>query len=326
MKARKTLHVAYACDSHYVGQTMVSMASLLEHHTKQDIILHLVEDQIGQPDIDRITRLAGRYGTRLLVSPLHGLLGELPHGLFMEGDGRHPMSIYAKLFLDQVCSAERVLYLDSDTIVSRSLLPLWEMDFGSACAAGVQMPYSPKVKALLGMKPQDCYVCDGILMIHLRNWRKRRCRERCVDYIRRRHGDIPMQSEGVINHVLRGRIQVLPPAYNLMSSMLLWDGSQMERLYGATDYYSDDEIRKARAHPVIIHYLDELYVRPWYVGSDHPYRAYYDRYARMAGISGKRIRPMGGWRGIRTRAVRVLDACLPFAVFCRIYRMVKGMR
>lgn len=324
MKTKKTLHIAYACDSRYAGQTMVSMISLFAHHTKHKIVLHLVEDRLSRRDLWRMARLADRYGAKLEVCPLEELIRELPRSLSAEGDGRHPMTIYAKLFLEKICRAERVLYLDSDTVVSGSLLPLWDLEPGGACAAGVRMPYPSKRKARSGTEDASCHVCDGVLLLYLDNWRLMGCGEQCADDIRRRHGTVPIQSEEVINRVLKGRIQVLPPAYNLMSSMILWNARQMARLFGVADYYSDREIYEARKHPVIVHYLDELYIRPWYPCSDHPYRALYRTYARRAGVNVIQARLVPGRRLARTRAVRLLHACLPFPIFCRIYRMVKN--
>ncbi len=316
------LHIAYACNTCYMEQTIVSMVSLLEHNRTQQIVLYFIADHVKPFWIEMARRTAAAYGARLKVVSLDRLLGELKQVLSLQ-NSRHPLTIYAKLFLDRICGADRILYLDSDTVILDSLLPLWDMEFKNAWAAGVAMPYSDIQKRRLGLDPADTYVCDGILMLHLKQWREQCCGQRCVDYIYAKKGRPPMLSEGVVNFICRKRLLVLHPRYNLMSGMLLWDAAQLMRLYGVQGgYYANREILQARYRPVIVHYLNELYLRPWYAGSGHPYRLAYRYYRKKAGLQSRL--PYGRLK-TRTYVLRIMNACLPFPVFCGIYRKIKSI-
>lgn len=133
------------------------------------------------------------------------------------------------------------------------------------------------------MKETDDYLCDGIVLLNLRLWKKEQKTQQAAAYIQQWNGSPPMLSEGVLNHLCRGRIFRLPPSYNLMASMIVF-GSSIERVYGVSNYYTPQELCYARKHPKIIHYLEELYGRPWYANSDHPYRSLYRVYAKRAGF------------------------------------------
>lgn len=332
-------YVSYACNEAYKIQTMVSMISLCRNCGEDELTILLIEDHMSENSLREMRMLVKACKRRLIIIPLHTLLGNL----YLDGESRHPHTVYAKLFLADVCQAEKILYLDSDTVVLAPLAPLIQMKMENVYAAGVKMPYSPKKKASVGLALEEPYLCDGILLINLEKWRLDHMTEKCVSYIRQWNGHPPMLSEGTVNHVLHGSVKVLPPEYNLMSGMILWRADQLSGLYGVEDYYSEQELLHAREHPVIIHFLDELYIRPWYSNSDHPYRKYYQEYFRMINkthvrkaeeksrkeksrkIKRKKQRNTKcGKLQKRTRILRIMNRLLPFWLFSKIYRTVKG--
>lgn len=311
-----TFHVAYACDENYIEQTMVSMASLMEHNQTYKIVIYLIESKIGRESLQKICHLVEQYKQSFICIALDDLL----KGIDLTLDERHPKTIYAKLFLDQVCEADRILYLDSDTVITSSLEDLWKMDFQDAYIAGVAMPYTTDIKRKLGLTSEMDYFCDGIVLINLKAWRNKQVAEQCREYIMRQKGNPYMLSEGVINAVAGECRITLPPKYNLMSTFLLWNAKQIKELFDVSHFYTQEQIEQARKNPVIIHYLNELYIRPWYRNSDHPYR---EEYMKLREKIGWDMPMESGSRSVRTKGVIVLNKVLPFSWFCRIYRLVQ---
>lgn len=311
-----TFHVAYACDENYIEQTMVSMASLMEHNQTHKIVIYLIESKIGRESLQKICHLVEQYKQSFICIALDDLM----KGIDLTLDERHPKTIYAKLFLDQVCEADRILYLDSDTVITSSLEDLWKMDFQDAYIAGVAMPYTTDIKRKLGLTSEMDYFCDGIVLINLKVWRNKQVAEQCREYIMRQKGNPYMLSEGVINAVAGEYRITLPPKYNLMSTFLLWNAKQIKELFDVFHFYTQEQIEQARKNPVIIHYLNELYIRPWYRNSDHPYR---DEYMKWREKIGWNMPMESGIRSMRTKGVIVLNKVLPFSWFCRIYRLVQ---
>lgn len=311
-----TFHVAYACDENYIEQTMVSMASLMEHNQTHKIVIYLIESEIGRESLQKICHLVEQYKQSFICIALDDLL----KGIDLTLDERHPKTIYAKLFLDQVCEADRILYLDSDTVITSSLEELWNMDFQDAYIAGVAMPYTTDIKRKLGLTSEMDYFCDGIVLINLKVWRNKQVAEQCREYIMRQKGNPYMLSEGVINAVAGEYRITLPPKYNLMSTFLLWNAKQIKELFDVSYFYTQEQIEQARKNPVIIHYLNELYIRPWYRKSDHPYR---DEYMKWREKIGWDMPMESGIRSVRTKGVIVLNKVLPFSWLCRIYRLVQ---
>lgn len=272
------LHVMYACNEAYVPQLGASMLSLLENNQNLGHLhLHCVEDRFRPKTKGWIRRIAKRYGKQVTFYPL----GAVIDGLVLRGGDRHPAAIYSKLCMDFL-DIDRLLYLDCDTVVNGSLQYLENLELGHWLAAGVAMPYSSAQKKAAGLRRTDAYICDGVVLFHMRLWKKEQKSRQAAAYIRQWDGRPPMLSEGVLNYICRGRIRRLPPEYNLMPSMIAFRG-KIAQVYGVSDYYTPQALLHAREHPRIIHYLEELYGRPWYKDSDHPYRRLYGIYAGMAG-------------------------------------------
>lgn len=240
-----TFHVAYACDENYIEQTMVSMASLMEHNQTHKIVIYLIESEIGRESLQKICHLVEQYKQSFICIALDDLL----KGIDLTLDERHPKTIYAKLFLDQVCEADRILYLDSDTVITSSLEELWNMDFQDAYIAGVAMPYTTDIKRKLGLTSEMDYFCDGIVLINLKVWRNKQVAEQCREYIMRQKGNPYMLSEGVINAVAGEYRITLPPKYNLMSTFLLWNAKQIKELFDISYFYTQEQIEQARKIP-----------------------------------------------------------------------------
>lgn len=306
-------HVVYACNDNYIEQTLISMASLLRHN-REPYKIWIISDRIREQNRALLKASAAPYGAECEFLELEQVLEGVP----LAGSSRHPHTVYAKLFLENRIDAERVLYLDSDTVVTGSLKELWNRSMDQELAAGVQMPYSPRLKARMGIRAGDPYLCDGVVLLHLKKWREQQVGEQCRAYIREQNGQPLMLSEQTLNYVCQGKLGILEPKYNLMSSMIAYSAGQICCLFGAdaASYYSEQQLEEARKHPVLIHYLNELYNRPWLEPCDHPYREIYRQERRE--LLGERPYPRRE-QSRNTRITRLLRRALPFPVFAALY-------
>lgn len=234
------------------------------------------------------------------------------------GGSRHPKTIYVKLFLQNSIPVEKILYLDSDTVIMGNLEELWERDMKQELIAGVQMPYSEKLKTAMNINRGNTYLCDGIVLLNLALWRDEDIESKCRNYIKKYHGLPPMQSEGTLNYVCQGRIGVLSPAYNLMPSMIMYSADQIKKLFKVPEYYTEQELAEARDKPIIIHFINELFNRPWFEPSDHPYKQFYrEERASLFGTKNYETKNLSQ----NTRLTRTLKRILPFPVFAALYHI-----
>lgn len=306
------ISVLYACNAAYLRQTILSAASVLIHNER--VHLYFAIDGMTEDIRYEIETTLARWKPMLSFICLEELLSSVK----LEQGDRHPRTIYAKLFMESCVAEDRILYLDSDVIVNGSLAELFCRDMEQEYVAGVMMPYSSKLKQKIGAFVNTPYICDGVVLFNMRLWREAGMTQRCQAYIAQCAGEPPMLSEGTLNHVCSEKIGVLPPEYNLMPSMLVYRCSQIKTLFYADCYYEEAELEKAKSCPRIVHFMNELYNRPWYEPCDHPMRQLYLKTEREVYGDHQLIRQD---LPFHTRKTRWLREYLPFCLFQWLYHM-----
>lgn len=308
--------ILYSCDSNYVDQTMVSICSVIRwNREEKEIEFLVVGDSLLKEEKNRIQQLV--EGKQHVVRFFE--LCAIPELEECSTDGFHPRSVYAKLFVDRLTEKKRILYLDSDVIASAGFSELFSIDLQGAVIAGVRMPYSKRVLKRQGLQGET-YICDGIVLIDVEQWKRRRLSQKAAAYIRACRGRPKRLSEGVIHAVCKGEILVLHPRYNVMPQFLVFRYRELERMHRITGYYSEQEMEEAKRNPVFIHFMRELYNRPWLRKSgnqrwNHPYRGVYRQYQRKLGVSTEGREELS----VRTKALRYLYEWVPFPVFLAVF-------
>ncbi len=318
MRAEKLRNVIYACDDKYIKQTIVSLVSLLEHN-RYPIKVWVVSDGIISSNKDLILEIIRGYKVELTFIEIEDILKDIN----LVNGQRHTRTIYVKLFLEDFIKADKLLYLDSDTIINCDIEYLWKRDMSEELIAGVKMPYSIQKKELLNISPSQPYLCDGIIMLNLDLWRINKIGYKCKEYIKRYMGDPPMMSEGTINYICQNNIGVLPPEFNLMPFMIMYSAEEIKKLFCINDYYNEHELAIARNQPIIIHYIKELYNRPWFEPCDHPYKAIYREKCELL-FGEEQYKAVH--LDTHTKFTRFLLCILPFCIFTFLYHLKERLR
>lgn len=263
------LSVAYSCNEAYIEHTGISILSLLENN-KDDfemIKIYFVGKNVSNNSISILKDITNVFNSKLIYIDFDYLCKDLD----INSTGRHIETVYTKLFFSDIFEEEKILYIDSDTVINRSLISFWNIDINDYLVAGVSTP-SIGDKKKLGLSESDLFINDGVVLMNLDGLRKGDYKLKFLDCISYYKGDPPVLSEGVINKVCKGKIKIVSPKFNLMSGLISYKHSKFN---GIRNFYSKKELNEAIENPVIIHYLSGFYNRPWNLGSTHPMK---DRY------------------------------------------------
>ena len=274
--------IVYSFNDGYAMQAGISILSLL--HNNRDIIdikIVIIDDNINAQNKEKLEQIASGYQRKIHFLDLEGIVNKLTISTSF-----HRCS-YARLFLADKLADDVVCYFDSDTIICGSIAQLFDTDMSNYYVAGVQDTVNPAYLTGIGLTHNEKYInAGGVIILNLKKWRENDVEEQCLSFIVKHKGAPPHNDQGTINYVCRGKKLILAPQYNLMNPMLAFQTKQLRRLFKMIRYYSQVEIDYAKDNPIVIHYTEELFNRPWFANSTHPLKDIFIKYLRMSPWAG----------------------------------------
>lgn len=263
------MNIVYATDEKFAEILSVSMESLLEHNSS--VVIYILDNGICEESVKRLKRQADKYDAEMHIMKLKKLKEYAGRELLCQT--KITTTTYFRLFLSEILpdDVEKVLYIDCDTLICDDLSELYYLNLNNTCG-NVAEPTAPLMKKKINIKPDDTYFNAGIMLIDLKRWREERINKKFVDYIEEMEGKISFEDQGVINHVLNGKIDVLPVRYNVETQYFDFGYDGFQIMKNDKSRYAEKEVIDAMNNPAIIHFTNSFVSeRPWVNGSKHKY-------------------------------------------------------
>lgn len=267
------MDILLCTDNNYVMPTGVLMTSVSMNNN--DINYHIiVSEDFSDENQKKLEETAERYQN---VVSFYRASKEW-HTFFPMGKDGMPayisISTYYRLLVTHIFPSDlhKVLYLDGDMIVRKTLLPLWNVNVEDV-AVGVVHDMDENKHIEEGRLPYPMnsgYFNAGMMLINLDYWRKHDCVGQCVEFLRLHSDIIRHHDQDVLNAVLYSNKKWLPLTYNFQSGFLFALPEMIN--------YPDDlkpEIMKVEKDPVILHFSCE---KPWGHNCMHPQRFVWEYY------------------------------------------------
>lgn len=134
----------------------------------------------------------------------------------------------------------KVLYLDTDILVTGDLMPLWMTDLGANYIAACEnpwieiveapvmlaFPWDPRgYKSRIGLPAQHRYFNSGMLLINLREWRKIDIPALGLAWAKSYKDSSLMGDQDMLNGLFVNRVVYVPKIYNYTSAFKwIFDG------------------------------------------------------------------------------------------------------
>lgn len=272
------IYIAFSVDHTYVPYMKVSMGSILRNNINERIVFEILDVGLNEEDILSIRSFVGDYKkVELYIYNLKNIVALIGVKVptFLDSWGA-----YGRLFLPDVLEdCDKVLYLDCDTLVVGGIRSLWNIDITEYYVAGVKDTTSEIYRRKIGLVHDDIYINSGVLLINLRAWRLAGIGKSVIMYISDNKDSATLPDQDGINIACKGKIQVLPSVYNVMSPVFLMPYENIIGYFQVQDYYSKEQIKNARKKPIIIHFTGYPDRRPWEKECKHPLTRLYMRYA-----------------------------------------------
>ena len=166
-----------------------------------------------------------------------------------------PICSYYRLKLSTILpNTDKIIYLDCDVIVNKSLKELIVEDLCENIIGGVL----DINKRMLNKNPS--YVNTGMLVMDLKKIREQHIEDEFLDWTQKHIDTIKMGDQEIINEVLKGKIKVLDDRWNVQSSNFTNRSSYTK-------------------NPWIIHFVSKR--KPWHFGSFSYHKDYYFKYLQL---------------------------------------------
>ncbi len=285
------INVAFAFDENLWRQTAVAMFSMCRSapRTRYEIYA-LVDQNVHGAMRDLVRHIVQSAGARVRIHFI-GFNGNLlSHDFYNTGMARFPRAAMARIFLPELLpNVRKIIWLDSDIIVCKSLAEMWRINMSGRFLGGVRdinireiITQYPKEfqhydeYGLSEMVAQHEYINSGVLLMNLREMRLFGWTEKCMKKIKNESRNIWYFDQDVINSISRGKIAYMPLRFNRMTKIPIplyikeYTRIGLSRADLVDDYYNY----------AILHYAGND--KPW--ENRGPYCNIWHQYAIMAGI------------------------------------------
>ena len=190
--------VVFAGDYAYIRQIETAMKSLCRHNSHLKI--YLLNQDIPQEWFSQIRIYLQEMGGDLIDCKLIGSQykmnwsNKLPHINHMT---------FARYFIPDFVTEDKVLYLDSDLIVTDDLTDLFELDLGENYLAAARSCFG----AGLGFNA-------GILLIDNKKWKSENIRQQLIELTEKEHENVKEGDQSILNMLFKDQYSLLEDKYN----------------------------------------------------------------------------------------------------------------
>jgi len=314
------MDILYTCDDKFCAYTGISITSLFENNKDlSEINVYIAGQDISEDNKNRLNKTAVKYGRNIMV------LDTSRVDKFLDDNNiknyNYSKAPYYRLFLDELLplSVKKVLYIDSDTVITGDLSELESLTPGpdEVCAMK-RDPVFPEHKTSIGMSAEDIYYHSGVMIFYLDNWRRLKCRDLLMKEIREGRSDTRLPDQDLLSRALNKNIQTLDLKYNFLAHIPYLGIDVYRAISDAQDrtYYTKQQMQDAMKNPVILHCVRGFVGTPWEEGNTNPFRAEWEKFKEMSfwnDIGETPSRP-GGLMAVQRQLFKILPKKLYIAL------------
>ena len=190
--------VVFAGDYAYIRQIETALKSICRHNSHLKI--YLLNQDIPQEWFSQIRIYLQEMGGDLIDCKLIGSQykmnwsNKLPHINHMT---------FARYFIPDFVTEDKVLYLDSDLVVTGDLTPLFELDLGENYLAAARSCFG----AGIGFNA-------GVLLINNKKWQAENIRQKLIDLTEKEHENVKEGDQSILNMLFKDQYSLLEDKYN----------------------------------------------------------------------------------------------------------------
>jgi lipopolysaccharide biosynthesis glycosyltransferase len=245
---KNLLNICMSLDNNIVYPTLVSMTSALENNSNKKNILSynmLLSDDFNKDNIQIFESLKKKYPVKINYYIIPNIFDTFKK--WSKGTHCHYHKIIIPMLFPHL---ERILYLDSDTLIFKDISKMYNLDFNHNFILGAQAHdkyimkrFNLKLKALVN---------SGVILFNIKKIRKYNKDIELLYFTMKNSKKLKYPEQDSMNIVFNKNIGILPYEYG----MRIIDSLQTYKEKCEHKYlikYSISEIKNAILRPAIVH-------------------------------------------------------------------------
>lgn len=258
----ETIKIISLCDNNYVHYFWVMISSLFENKKKNtQLEIFLIWDKITVENKAKLNILEKKYNFK--INYLNVDVNKYKD-LVICWHFNH--TTYYKISIPDIISdnIDKILYIDSDTIILWDLLELWNTNIDSYSIAWVEdLWINESYKLNLWMSKDSKYFNAWVMLMNLKRWRQEKTWQVIFDFIKNNKGKITLLDQDWLNFILSKQSLFIDYKFNIMNSSFLRN----------MNFKINDFFLKQEKNPVIVHFAP--WIKPDKFNCIHPFRKNY---------------------------------------------------
>ena len=260
---KNKISIVMTSDDYGLYPTLVSMASALENNNKKENILiyHLLlSHDFNMEYIEYFESLKENYDFRINYY-------QIPNNIFNNvRRWKKTYTVYFKLLIPIIFpDFERVIYLDSDTLIFKDLSEMFNLPFNNNYILGY--PFHTPWMVTINHKHPKIYINAGVLLININKIRRDNKDFELIDFTRKYTKRLFFLEQDGINFVYYKKMGLLPLKYGVYLYGNITDFKK-KYLYKLKIKIDLNELKKAIDDPSIVH-LCCCNPKVWYRKTKH---------------------------------------------------------
>lgn len=255
------MNFCFVINHNYIGQLKITLYSLYEHHKDEDISIYVFSKDLTEKDKENLNAYCNKLSFKidyLLMSD------ELFKNCSHMANDKAGYTTYYKLYILALLNhLDRVLYLDCDMIINKSLKEFYNGNYSKFLIAvkdrEIMMADKRYIKKLTGSRKTSYFNAGMLLFNFYKGYEKDiKMFEEIEKYLNEESSSLKTHDQDVFNHFFKDNVEFVSNSYNFFA--------MITRIYQLFIPITTNR------NPHIIHYVA---IKPW---SDSYYGFFYKKY------------------------------------------------
>ena len=214
----KDMIIAMCCTETWYNHLIIGLYSLLKN-TKRIKKIYLLLETEEIKDIPYLEFLQKKFNVEFKLFKAEDYINRNLNENSPNRASYYTDFCCGKMVLPEIVEEEKVLYLDTDTIVVKDISSIWDYDISDVYVAGVKDWGIEERGNIEELGINGKYINSGVILYNLKKIRNNNIQKKWFDFINKY--DLIFPDQDAINYVCTNKELYLPSMYNICDDVTL---------------------------------------------------------------------------------------------------------